>query len=95
MYSTREGERRNLIAVTYPTHPMTKLATEVKYLEECLSKSDPALKIEVTVTASVNDDVPDGFVESSMVSHESTVYEKVIDAKDGIKTKIITLYIRD
>lgn len=79
-----------------PNNSMTKLATEVKYLEECLAKSDPSLKIEVTITAPVNDDVPDGFIEStSLLTDTHSVYEKIIDAKNGMKTKTITLYIHD
>jgi hypothetical protein len=58
----------------------------------CSMPSD--LTVEVSITTKVHDDVPPMFVEDGESTYGQR-YKMIVDTKDGIATKYITLYIRD
>lgn len=54
------------------------------------------LRVEVSVYIEINEDVPNLFVEDTdYKGTEKTLYTRVIDAKDGIITKSISIYMHD
>lgn len=53
--------------------------------------------VQALITWEINDDVPEGFTKADINREalEYDRYEKVIEARDGIPTKVITLLIHE
>ncbi len=71
---------------------MSELSEKMNQLAETLMVMPSDVKVMAIVTCSINDDIPDGFVLDNAVG-DGNYYVKVIEAKDGVVTQSIRLYM--